>query len=198
MYMPATLKVRYATQYEEISLDWDRFKAAVGGVWNSPKRSLGKVLANTASGVTGANFDQGFELANGITVNPHMALLFRGVNFREFQFDFQMMARNEAESNAIQNIIYQFKYHMHPALDANDPQRWLQYPENFTIEFFSPTEDYLFKINNCALQGMEVDYAGSGVPSFFTNTGAPVDIRMSLNFKELAIATKENIENDGL
>ncbi len=197
MYMPPTLKVGYNAQYEDISLDWERFKAAIGSLANDPVRAAERLGANIITGVTGANISDQFELQNRITVNPHMAQLFRGVRFREFQFDFQMMARNAQESDAIQNIIYQFKYAMHPGLDATDPERWYSYPNNFTIEFFSPREEYLFKIGVCVLTGMEVDYAGSGVPSFFSETGAPVDVRMSLQFKELQIVTKESIQKSG-
>ena len=41
---------------------------------------------------------------------------------------------------------------------------------------------------------MDVNYAGSGVPAFFSATGHPVDITVSLKFKELQVLTKEKID----
>jgi hypothetical protein len=194
LYMPPTLKVRYHAEYEELSLDWEKWSAWAKEVVNGNDRTgmIMRGAAGVVQNVTGANTIGSFDLYQGKTVNPHMALLFRGIGFREFTFEFHMMAKNEQETKAIQNIIYQFKYHMHPAMDGGT--RYFQYPSNFTVEFFTPTEEYMFKIGTCVLQNMEVDYAGSGVPSFFTDTGAPVDIRLILNFKENLIVTKELIE----
>lgn len=198
MYMPPTLRVNYHAEYEEVSLDWEKWKVAVGETFSGGGAdTILRGAINAGQTLTNANVRDSFEQFTGKTVNPHMALLFRGVGFRTFQFDFQLMAKNEAESNAIRDIIALFKFHMHPEIDAQDSNRWFQYPENFTIELFSPTEEYLFKVGTCALTDVSVDYAGSGVPSFFTKTGAPVDIRMSLQFKELAIVTKDLIKKNG-
>lgn len=199
-YMPPTMRVKYGLQYEELSLDWEKFKALsdVLMIDGASRSDLEKMGTGAADAIFGTNTGASYDIATGRIVNPHMALLFKGPSFREFQFEFHFMAKNKEESDAIKNIIYQFKYAAHPSVN-NDAaiDRYLNFPENFTIEFFSPKDEYLFKITPCALTNMEVDYAGSGVPSFFTNTGAPVDVRMSLQFKELAIVTKQSIQEKG-
>ncbi len=127
-------------------------------------------------------------------VNPHMAVLFQGMGFRTFSMNFSLIARNVEESDMIRNIIYTFKYHMHPSLPPDDTtNRFLLYPENFVIAFMSPADDYLFKCSPCVLEAMDVDYNGSSVPAFYAETGAPVHINMSLQFKETEVLTKERI-----
>jgi hypothetical protein len=126
-----------------------------------------------------------------------MSLLFKGMDLRTFGFSFQMMARNKQETENIQNIIKTFKMAMHPGSEDGSA-RWLNYPDNFNIGLFSPANKYLFNFNTCVLTGMDVNYAGSGIPSFFTGTGAPVDLRMNLTFKELSIVTRDDIEHRDL
>lgn len=107
-----------------------------------------------------------------------------------------MMARNKGESDEINKIIKAFKAAMHPST-IDEVNRFWNYPDNFDIYLFSPTREYLFNISTCVLEKMDVNYAQAGVPSFFKDTGAPVDISMSLQFKELELLTREKIQKDG-
>lgn len=203
LYMPPTLKATYGMNYEQQELEADQlidfaqrslsngWGAFAKDLWDTGWRNAGKV-ANTAF----KNSDSRVEQNQRKIVNPHMATLFKGVKFRTFQFDFQMMAKNADESKAIQDIIFNFKYAMHPDIvdpSSNLATRYYFYPDNFLIGLFSPADKYLFKISTCVLTDMSVDYAGSGVPSFFQDTGAPVDVRMSLSFTELEFLTKQRI-----
>ena len=158
-------------------------------IWDSTKSGLG-----SAAQATAINADARAQRVVGQIVNPHLAVLFKGVPFRTFSMAWDFVARNIQESNMIRDIIYNFKYRMHPALPAGDVyERFMLYPENFVIGFFSPTSEYLFKISPAALTSMTVNYNGSGVPAFFENTGAPVNIKLQLNFTETEIMTKERI-----
>ena len=91
---------------------------------------------------------------------------------------------------------------MHPGIDAETPGKYWVYPDSFDIRLSTdslfavpndPSKGYLFQIDNAVLERMSVDYAGSGIPSFFGETGAPVDIRMTLEFKELNILTRKKV-----
>lgn len=194
LYLPPTVKVRYQAQYEELSLDWEKFKAFAKDFAFGQNQMDSAIRAGT--NILGSQLTGEYELARRQTVNPHMALLFKGIGFREFQFDFQLMAKNPQESQQIYNIIRQFKLGMHPEI-KDVAERWWGYPDNWNIVVGangSANNQFLFKIGTCVLQGMEVDYAGSGVPSFFESTGAPVDVRMTLNFKETAVLTKDLVD----
>jgi len=201
--MPSNgIGVSYNTDYQEISMGLDQLRDLRdlvgdkdGGIGETAKQKGLEILAGFGDSFTQLNLSSELERSRGAIVNPHMAALFKGVGFRTFTFNFQMLAKSRAESDAIRNIIYRFKYHMHPSIPRSGPKRrFMLYPENFVIGIFSPEDLYLFKISTCALINMSVDYAGSGVPAFFQDTGAPVDIRLSLQFKELEIMSKEKIE----
>jgi hypothetical protein len=226
LYMPPSIKVNYGAQWEELQMSVNQymdlandatkiadykstFDAMKGGYDSSGINGALQALLDNSGGMLGArgvtnaidstfgsNFGQQLEKFTGTTVNPHMALLFKGISFREFQFDFMLMARTEDESESIRKIIKCFKAAMHPANNSKLGTRYWTYPYNFDIYLFSPSHKYLFNIATSVLQGMNVDYNGSGYPSFFKNTGAPVQINMSLSFKELEVLTRERVIQD--
>lgn len=197
LYMPPSLKVRYNAEYENIELKYDQFTETIQEIMSGGIGGFANVGIYGASKLAGLSNDVLKNL--GRTVNPQMAVLFRAPGLREFQFDFQMMAKNKQESDAIFNIIKTFKYAMHPEAGgeagAEFSRMWFYHPHHFYITLYSPRNEYLFSTERCVLVDMNVDYAGSGVPSFFTDTGAPVDIRLSLSFKETVVLTKEDIRS---
>lgn len=209
LYMPRSLSVNYGATYQEIEMTVYQYADLVtdyksatspgneSGMdkWAAALALATRAGANAIDFKAGANFGQQVEvIERDMTVNPHMALLFSGVEFRTFTFRFQMMARNEQESKSIQRIIQTFKQAMHPAKSSARGARYWTFPDNFDIGLFTPAHGYLFNMSTCVLTNMHIDYAGSEIPSFFTPTGAPVDIRMDLTFKELEIMTRERIQ----
>lgn len=214
LYMPAQITVNYGSTWEEIqmtvyqTMDMGLELGNIGSdainLQASALLKSGTLLARGAANLldvvaSGSNFGQQLEQVQKKTRNPHMALLFKGVNFREFQFDFQMMARNLGETESIQQIIKSFKAGMHPAVEEGSGKYWL-YPDSFDIFLATGVgaadgvnSKYLFQISTAALTSMSVNYAGSGIPSFFHTNGAPVDIRMTLQFKELGVLTREKV-----
>jgi hypothetical protein len=169
--------------------------------WNGNFAAAKQLGARAVDSVfqTGNSIANEVEFGNKMIIDPKNALLFKGVNFRRFQFDFQMMARNAGEAESIRQIIKAFKYGMHPGGGASggaDGGAVWTYPHFFEIYLCTPTRKYMFNIMNAALEEMDVDYGGSGVASFFRENGAPVDIRLSLQFKELFVLTKDLILKD--
>lgn len=226
MYMPPSIKVNYGAQWEELQMTAYQYQdlyndraqiADIGGAFDAMKAGyesngiagalqgivstgtglLGaRAAANLFDTKYGANMGQQLETKLGVTVNPHMAITFKGVNFREFQFDFVLMARTEEESESIRKIIKCFKAAMHPANNASQGARYWTYPYNFDVYLLSPSHKYMFNIATSVLTSMNVDYNGSGYPVFFRNTGAPVQINLSLSFKELEVLTRERVLQD--
>lgn len=195
LYMPPSIKVNYGTKWEEVSLsvsrNIDMVKNLGSGGEGTEAAILAGMAADKAMGTQAAQNEAEFR-TKGI-LDPQAALLFKGVEFREFQFDFQLLARTRQESEDIRKIIKTFKWAMHPAKGGG--VTW-QYPCFFEIHLLTPTQKYMFNVMNSALIRMDVDYGGSGIPSFFRENGAPVDIRLALTFKELQVLTKEMILKD--
>lgn len=203
LYMPPNIKVGYNAQWQDVELGGDKAKALLdavnsNGMWSTLGNDLRNGAIGALSGLAGStNSRLETGLITNKIMNPHAALLFSGVGFRQFQFDFQMMARNEQESENIRQIIYKFKYYSLPGMGGGGDigTRYLFYPENFIIGLFTPADKQMFYISTCALTDVDVNYTGSGGngPVFFAKTGASVNVQLSLRFKELEIMTKERI-----
>ena len=123
----------------------------------------------------------------GLAVNPHLAVLFEGMNFRNHTFNYKFAARDAGESSTLKSIIDIFKIAMHPTSDGG---AFFQYPDEFLITF--PSDQFLFKIGTSVLTSFTVDYTPDG-GSYFHVNGAPVSVAMSLQFTELDILTKTEI-----
>lgn len=203
LYMPPSVKVNYGAKWEDSNLKvhmaGEAIKAALNGTL--PQSAIDQAKAKAIDTVfqTDGAFSDDSQFQSKSIVDPKNALLFKGVNFRTFQFDFQLMARNADESESIRKIIKAFKYAMHPGYSGGgsggDDIMW-SYPHFFEIYLCTPERKFMFNIMNAALTDMDVDYGGSGVASFFRQNGAPVDIRLSLTFKELFVLTKDLILQD--
>ena len=222
LYMPPEIEVNYGAHWEDIQMTIFQYGDIVSGdgtalvkaidnfgpnTDNNKKSALAVIKSGirSASSVldyaAGTTFQPQADQIMKRTPNPHMAMMFKGVEFRTFRFTFQMMARNKDDSDSIKEIIKSFKAGMHPSVDEGSSRFWV-YPDSFkiTLSVPNPTDlstggpsPYLFQITNAVLENMSVNYAGSGIPSFFGETGAPVDIRMTLQFKELSELTREQI-----
>jgi hypothetical protein len=149
-------------------------------------------LVGGLAGLGGASqIMSGIGVAEGIAINPHTAVLFDNVNFREFGFTYKFIARNAEESTAIKNVINTFEKAMHPSIGFGGGV-FFEYPEEFDIEFSSRINPHLFNVNRSVLKSISVNYNGENIPIFFEETGAPVSIEVSLQFQETKILTKED------
>ena len=157
--------------------------AIIGGVFGG--------LTGAAVGAAGAGIARGAIAGTQIAVNPHMAVLFEGVNFRTHTFDYKFSPRSAAESNTLEEIIFFFKMAMHPTKDG---LAFFNYPDEFEINFSHP--DYLFNIGNSVLSTFNVNYQPDG-GSHYHHNGAPVSLQLSLNFTEIEINTKQEIGGEG-
>lgn len=130
--------------------------------------------------------------SEGIALNPHSAILFDNVNFREFGFSYKFIARNRKESDTIKEMVDVFTFYMHPSTNWAGGA-FFEYPEEFDIEFSEKLQPYLFGIKRCVLRSVNVNYNGENTPVFFEETGAPVSVEIQLNFQETELLTKEKL-----
>ena len=126
----------------------------------------------------------------GMAMNPHQAVIFNGVGFKEHAFNFKFIARNEQESRQIQAICKIFRHHMLPSYEYN--KLAFKYPDEFQIEFSKSVAPFLYKIGTCVLKSFNVSYNGQGVPQFFHATQAPIEVDIQLGFQEVHIETKNS------
>ena len=122
-----------------------------------------------------------------------MEQTFKGVDFRKFTFDYQFFPRDIKEAQNVMNIIYQFKFHMHPEFKSDLNYVWI-YPSEFDISYYTGGVEnpHLHKHTSCVLEEMNVNYTPNGQFAVFSN-GMPTQINVSLSFKELQILSKETV-----
>ena len=153
--------------------------------------------------LTGNSLGQAASAIAGKSINPMAGLSFSSVNPRTFTFDFELLARTWDESDDIRDIIGTFKYGMHPeaikgfapgeALSGYGDPIFLDYPKTFDIFLFAGFHSsYLFNFERCALTSVDVNYNNGENASFFWN-GAPVNIGLSLTFKETELLTRDRV-----
>lgn len=164
--------------------------------------SIGKIIKSYAvsGAIEGAASTDLFQRAGifaGFARNPHRAFLFNAPTFRSFTFTYKLVGRNPNETKSINSIIKEFKAAMMPSFKENLENNIFNYPDMYQISFAHDT--YLFKIGNCILRGVGVDYHGEGSPSYtgIDDTKAPHSIMLTLDFQETEILTREKIEDGG-
>ena len=171
-------------------------QAAAIGLQASPE-----VLAILGGGVSGplgigvgaalGGLARGAAVGAGIAVNPHLAVIFDGVNFRSHSFQYKFSPRSSNESSNVREIIKVFKKHMLPTL--SDGKAFFEYPDEFKIKFNSKNEKFLFKIGTSVLTDFQINYNPDG-GSYFHHNGAPVSVSLQLSFTEIDILTQDKIE----
>jgi len=192
----------FTSLYENISKAAESgFKGGAGETIRSIARNtpaagleIGGDMA-TKSGITGKGFSQYLLGQYGWAVNPQMEVLFTSMDFRTFQFDFTFTPKSPEEANTVRDIIRLFRYHAAPQIDSSGTGRYFIVPSIFNIEYryLEQRNENLHKFAPCALTTVQVDYAPE-VGWVAHNDGMPVKTRMTLQFKEMEILTKEKIQ----
>lgn len=132
----------------------------------------------------------------GVAINPFTVQLFKNMGFRTFTFSYVFLPKDEAEYNEVQKIIQTFKKYMHPTRNQATGGVFLGYPAEFEIQYFYRNQEnkHLFKIANCALTDLKVEYGGSDFTTFREVPGAPSEMTLQLSFTELEVLTADRIE----
>jgi hypothetical protein len=153
-----------------------------------------EIVSSTTSGIRGGSAagavgEFAFQYAAGLATNPRTEVYFRNSDQRRFQFDFLFAPVNEDESMAIEEIIRTLRFHAAPEVNPlTQGGLFFVKPSEFDITFFNKGQEniHIPRINTCALEQIDVDYAPSGKYATFRN-GHPVQIKLMMQFRELEI-----------
>jgi hypothetical protein len=211
LYIPPVVQTSYNTTWGTADLN------ATGAALKAVKqgdyvRAITEGLAGTVAGLlqsitstlaskAGVSFDTESAISAGahIVRNPNTELLFQGIGFREYQFDFKFTPRSEQEAIHVQNIIKAFKFYASPEIKVDKIlPRYYIWPAEFDIEFWSngKLNTFINKIATCACTSVSVNYTGSGQWSALRPgniNGMSVETNLTLRFKELEIITKNRV-----
>lgn len=206
LHIPNQLSVRYGMMWgeEDTALAQAAMQAgsavaeALSGNPGAAKKALMDTTALGAEGAIAVGLSKlpqkgAISAASGVAANPKKEQTFQGVDFRKFTFDYQFYPRDEFEAENVLKIIHQFKLHMHPEFKSELNYVWI-YPSEFDIIYYTNGGENLniHRHTSCVLEGMNVNYTPNGNFSVFAN-GMPTQINVSLEFRELQLASKETI-----
>ena len=177
-------------------------KDTAGGAFAEMGKRAAGAMVDIVSGGEGA-FELGSKIF-GATSNPYMEVLFGGADLRTFTYNFTFAPRDRKERDEVQKIIHTFRFHQAPELRDNHSM-YMGLPAEFDIHYmYQPDTNvdgtvdearenpYYNKIATCVLTSCNVDYTPNGVQSHAD--GSPVQIKMTLNFLETELITKDHIE----
>jgi len=221
LYVPDTVNVSYSAQYDDtfsltdalgkpyflaqgaVSL-FNTFKNAgsesaintINKAGNDP--FVRTAVASLIDKVAGTNIKDVALNQGGYAMNPQLQVLFRGIGFRQFQFDFVLTPYSQEEANTIKDIIEKFKYASAPEISPNgvfSQGLFMKIPDVFDIQFLykGAENTNVHKIGESVLTNVNVDYAGAGTWATH-NDGSPVQIKLTLQFIETVIIDKNKIK----
>ena len=212
IYLPIPLNISANAEAKYDGFDFGTEAAKLGfGVLKSGSELTAEVLkvkspitgslANTINNLaerTGQLVAASVSAGFGKIINPHKQLLFKGVELRNFTFQYKLVARDATETNTIDYIIRLLRYHMLPDLGDGIADLGggltLTYPSEFDMAFYmydgnSPKlNPYLPAISTCVLTKMDVTYGEKEIVSHAD--GSPVELTLSLSFQETQVMTK--------
>lgn len=183
---PATseiLKTGYSFEYEEK----EKMKTAGDLLKNVGEK--GKNIVKDKTGVVGEMVAQ----KTGVTSNPNQENFFKGVSFRSFSFNFELLPRNEKQSEEMMRIIYMFKYFSHPQLTAGGLS--LEFPSLWEISYYN-TKAISFKSKPCYCKNVSIEYGSSNGYLLFQKNEKPTSVKIALEFVENEYITRGDLGSD--
>lgn len=163
----------------------------LGGTFKDLARGGVQAIVAGVSGAFGGPGGQLLELGSKQKTNSFREQFFESVDYRTFNFKHTFMPKSRVEADNVKRIIDLFKFHMHPEL--SNAGLFYIYPSEFEIKYYYRNEEnkYFDRISSCVLEDMNVEYGGDLFSTF--DDGKPVEVNLSLKFKELELLTKERI-----
>ena len=217
LYMPPGVGVKYGQNYGAEATELSGTVANTLGIAKGAVKTtdqLNAIIQGTAGGLAtyGKNIvGEALSMAGagdpiklsskafGVAVNPHEEMFYEGPSFREFSYAFDFYPRDEKEMKDVLNIVKLFKYLQAPDLDMSKyGGRLFNVPSEFEIHYMyqDRVNNYMNKISKVACKGVDVQYGEEEQFSTFkpdADGAPPVSTKLTLNFVELELMTKEKI-----
>lgn len=171
---------------------------------NAGSIQTGVLLSGVAGKMMGSNVsgERLFSHTMKMIPNPFLTMIFRGVDFRTFEFNFKFYPHSKAEAQEIHRIIKSFRRAAYPTKPADNDPYFLRYPSEFEIEYqiTDPMgiegrwNRYLNKFKRSVIAAIDTDYTATGMFAVHRD-GFPSVVSLNLRMTEIEIITSNDIEN---
>ena len=179
----------------------DNSRNALGSAGQGSLNALSGVATEAYRALLATNGGKLASMSLGFVPNPNLANIFSGVQMREFTFEFKIVPRSQEESKRALAMFQQVRKYMLPELQASKLN--ILYPDEVVLSFSEqgsrllkggPSDnltplDNIFNFKRCVLQNVQLDVNSDGDQAFFTDY-SPVEMKLSLSFKEQSIQTR--------
>jgi hypothetical protein len=220
LFLPAQLVYNDNVSYSDVSLGAGGMTALAGinagqtmvgsiakgvsegveSIFNLLKGSLSNQAAQVAAARAVQNMP-GDKLQGAASIglqtglNPGTRILFDKPNLRQFTFQFKLIPTSQAEAQAIEKIIKEFRYQMYPReIDIRNIPIGYEFPNTYRISFkFAGGTLKVPKIQFCYLRDVGVTYNGQTGGTFFYD-GHPTEVDLTLSFTEYRPLSKRDVE----
>jgi hypothetical protein len=208
---PSTVSWDHASfnEFQSVALkDYTSGKFQVTGseVERAAAWSANNLLQKFASSAANAISDTA-SVATRQIKNPYLTMLFKGVDFRSFQFQFKFTPYSPDDTQKIDQIIKLFRKRSLPGNQASDggindnsdignTSPYLKYPAEVDIKYLWRGDEnkFLHRFKRSVIDSVNVNYTGQGVFSTMRD-GMPSSIVMDVRFVETQIVTAENVSS---
>lgn len=131
-----------------------------------------------------------------LALNPRNEMLFNGMQFKSYSFTFVLVPYRKEDSKNIQNAIRSIQKVSAPAMRGE--KMFMEYPETWFVTFMSGSagsgNEYLMKMNEACCTNISINYTPNGDSHNMHEENAPLAVELTLDFTEIFIPTKENVE----
>lgn len=178
------------------------FGLGEGGAGLAARLSASRLASTPVGFLVPQGVRDAIGIVGRVTVNPNTRTAFRGVNIREFQFQFKFLPKSSRESEAVKEIIRLFRRHMYPEeipSGSNFPLGY-KYPDLFKIRLLSGKssgdrfENIGTPIKMSYLRAVATTY--NPTSSALNEDGSPTEIDLTLSFVEYKTLSRYDVDNE--
>ncbi len=176
---------------DSITSSFNSMKARGADIRSQASQGLGAGSVGLLGQALGQPLTQG---VTGVATAAESMVTYTGPMYREFSFNFSLKPTSDVEADTIDKIVKHFKISAAPEQIANKGFRIYALPYVFEITYHFKTapNERMNKIGKCALTNMSVVYGGDRFTTF--EDGNPVEVALSLSFKEIELLDKERVK----
>lgn len=158
--------------------------------WDAVKDIGTSKGVSAAGGVLGVNDAADYmRMQQGKAINPNKELMFQGMGFRVFTFEWEFVPTNEEQADQINDFIYTIQ--LMSACGFAEGSTYLSYPELWQVLIYP--QKYMPLIMPCYVTDYNINYGAVG-RMVFHEGGAPVQVNVSVSFTEAQMHTRDQIE----
>jgi hypothetical protein len=155
----------------------------------------------------GSPIQKGLEKSLAVAQNPYMEMMFSGIGFRQFQFDFKFLPKSTKEQAIVHSIIKMFRLNSRPTyVQGEFGKSFMNYPMEFNIEFLTKSKAGRLEDTwntNSSLPQLKPVVCGNVTTNYTPDNqwsahegGRPNAIQLSLSFKETELVMAEDLVAD--